>query len=162
MAGDYSKQIECNDQHFLSDCAHLVSRESDVDELDTTDVAQGENALCVIANVQSLVSLPDSENTSALLQTEGEENMHVENSNEHGIEQPAKEDLNVEKTNEHGTEQPAKEDLNVDTSSVLPGSDADNGEYPHNEDGAELQGTKHIHVDNNSVLPQSTEEFTWK
>ena len=25
MAGDYSKQTECNDQHFLSDCAHLVS-----------------------------------------------------------------------------------------------------------------------------------------
>ena len=68
--------------------------------------------MCVIANVQSLVSLPDSENTSALLQTEGEENMHVENSNEHGTEQPAKGDLNVENTNEHGTEQPAKEDLN--------------------------------------------------
>ena len=51
MAGDYSKQIECNDQHFLTDCAHLVSRETDVDELDTTDVAQGENTLCVIANV---------------------------------------------------------------------------------------------------------------
>ena len=113
--------------------------------------------MCVIANVQSLVLLPDNENTSALLQTEGEENMHVENSNEHGTEQPAKEDLNVEKTNEHGTEQPTKEDLNVHTSSVLPGSDADNGEYPHNEDGAELQGTKHIHVNNNSVLPQSTE-----
>ena len=94
--------------------------------------------MCVIVNVQSLVSLPDSENTSALLQTEGEENMHVETSNKHGTEQPAKEDLNVENTNEHGTKQPAKEDLNVNTSSVLPGSDADNGEYPHNEDGAEL------------------------
>ena len=95
MAGDYSKQTECHDQHFLSDCAPLVSRESDLDKLDTTDVAQGENALCVIANVQSLVSLPDSENTLALLQSEGDKNMHVETSNEHGTEQPAKEDLNV-------------------------------------------------------------------
>ena len=95
--------------------------------------------MCVIANVQSLVSLPDSENMSVLLQTEGEENIHVENNNK------------------HGTEQPAKEDLNVDNSSVLPGSDADNGEYPHNEDGAEVQGSNHLDV--NSVLPQSTENL---
>ena len=54
----------------------------------------------------------------------------MENNNEHGTEQPAKEDLNVENTNEHSTEQPAKEYLNVDNSSVLPGSDADNGNIP--------------------------------
>ena len=65
----------------------------------------------------------------------------------------------MKNTNEHGTEQTAKEDLNVDNSSVLLGSDADNGEYPHNEGGAEVQGTKHLDVDNNSVLPQSTENL---
>ena len=91
-----------------------------------------------------------------MLQTEGEENMHVETSNEHGTEQTAKEDLNVENTNEHGTEQPAKEDLNVDTSSVLPGSDADKGEYLPNEHGTEQPAKEDLDVENNSVLPTTS------
>ena len=117
--------------------------------------------MCVIANVQSLV------------QTEGDENLHVENTNKHGTEQPAKEDLNVDNTNEHGTEQPAKEDLNVDNTnehgteqpakedlnvnngSVLPGSDADKGEYPPNEDCAGVPAKEDLDVDK-SVLPQTS------
>ena len=133
VAGEYSKNTpECNEQDFLSDCIHLVPGKSAVEDHDETELDQGENSLCVIANVQSLVSLPDSENNSILPQTEGEESVQISGISDSVVPQ-ADVEQGESSPNEDGTQLLAKEDLNHKNNNVMPQTEGDKGEAPPNE-----------------------------
>ena len=129
VVGDYSNNTpECKKQDFLCDCAHLVSRKSAVDKHDETDLAKGQNALCVIANVQSLVSSLGIQ-TVLYLKLRVKTVLRFQRIQ---IVLYLKLRLTTESPpNEDGSELPAKEDVNVNNNSVLPQGDGVNGESPH-------------------------------